>query len=341
MQGCKDYEVIEGIHVHRVGVKGDISSIYRRGRYILSAVKKAREINKKTPFNIIHAHIFAGSLAGAIAGRELDLPIVTTIHGLYSKLWDKIIEKTFFPKQMEKFIIKLPYDKIIAVSQVTANQVKDLGVPPEKVEVIPNGVNLEKFNPKVKSIKKNLGIKEDRIVAFFGRVWKVKGVEYLVKAVPLVVNKISNVKFLIVGEGPQKESLMKLAEDLGISEHVMFHAPIDYPKMPAYIKASYCVVLPSLMEGLPVTALEAMACGVPVVATRVGGTPEVVKDGENGFLLKPGRPELIAEKVIQLLKDEKMRKRMGEAGRKFVEKFDWDIIANRTLEVYQKAIEKG
>lgn len=339
MRGCRNYEMIEGIHVHRVGVKGDMGSIYRRGRYTLSAVKKAGEINKKTPFDVIHAHVFAGALAGAMTGKRLGLPVITTVHGLYSKIWNKLTEKTVLSKQMEKFIIKLPYDKIIAVSQVTANQVKELGISSEKIEVIPNGVNLEKFNPKVRSVKKHLELEKDYIVAFFGRLWKVKGVEYLVKAVPSVVDEIPNVKFLVVGEGPQKESLMELAEDLGISDHVVFHAPIDYSKMPAYIKASDCVVLPSLMEGLPVTALEAMACGVPVVATKVGGTPEVVKDGKNGFLLEPGRPKLIAENLVHLLQNEKLSKEMGTAGRKFVEKYDWDVIAERTLQVYHEAIE--
>ncbi|GAI31411.1 unnamed protein product [marine sediment metagenome] len=93
------------------------------------------------------------------------------------------------------------------------------------------------------------------------------------------------------------------------------------------------------MEGLPVTALEAMACGVPVVATKVGGTPEVVKDGKNGFLLEPGRPKLIAENLVHLLQNEKLSKEMGTAGRKFVEKYDWDVIADRTLQVYHEAIE--
>lgn len=342
MKKCKDHEIMDGIHIYRVGVVGAVNSIYRRGRYVLSSVKKAKELHKKCHFDLIHAHVFGGALAGVVAGKTLHLPVVTTVHGLYLKIWKKIAEKgNFFSKRGEMFIIKLPHDKIIAVSQMTARQIRGLGVSSKKIEVISNGVNLEKFNPEVRSVKRRLGIKEDHIVAFFGRLWKVKGVEYLVKAIPSVVDEIPNVKFLMVGEGPQKESLMKLAEDLGISEHVMFHAPIDYSEMPAYIKASDCVVLPSLMEGLPVTALEAMACGVPVVATKVGGTPEVVKDGKNGFLLEPGRPEPIAKKVIQLLRDEKLRKRMGEAGRKFVRKFDWDVIAGRTFEVYREAIECG
>lgn len=337
MKNSKDSEIMDGIHIYRAGVIGEVSSIYRRGRYILASVKKARELHKKRHFDLIHAHVFGGALAGVMAGKALHLPVVTTVHGLYSKIWKEIAEKgSFFSKQAERYIIRLPHDKLIAVSQMTARQIRELGVPLKKIEVIPNGVNLEKFNPKVQSAKKQLGIKEDYVVAFFGRLWKVKGIEYLVKAIPSVVEKIPNVKFIIVGEGPQKESLVKLVKDLDISGHVMFHAPIDYSKMPAYIRASDCVVLPSLMEGLPVTALEAMACGVPVVATKVGGTPEVVKDGKNGFLLEPGRPKLIAEKLIKLLRNKKLRRRMGAAGRKFVEKYDWGIIAERTFEVYQK-----
>jgi len=339
MKKCKDREIMDGIHVYRVGVVGEVNSIYRRGRYVLSSVKKAKELHKKCHFDLVHAHIFGGALAGVVAGKTLHLPVVTTVHGLFTKTWKEIAEKgNILSKRGEKFVIKLPYDKLIAVSQMTARQIRELGVPGKKIEVIPNGVDLKKFNLGARSAKKHLGIKEDYVVAFFGRLWKVKGVEYLVKAIPSVVDEIPNVKFLIVGEGPQKESLMELAKDLGVSEHVMFHAPIGYSEMPSYLTASDCVVLPSLMDGLPVTALEAMSCRVPVLATKVGGTPEVVKDGKNGFLLEPKRPKPMAKKVIQLLRDEKLRKRMGEAGRKFVKNYDWDVIAGRTFEVYRELL---
>lgn len=339
MENCRNHEEISGIHIHRVGIVGKVGSIHRRSRYILSSQKKAREIHRKNRLDIIHAHVPAGAIAGVMAGKTLGLPIVTTIHTLYFKVRGFTEEMPPLSKYMEKFIVKLPHDKIIAVSRVIAKQLKGLGIAAEKIEIIPNGVNLRMFNPKASSVRHRLGIKDGSVVSFFGRLWKVKGVEFLIKAVPLIVEKIPNAKFLIIGDGPQKESLMKLADDLNVSKYVKFCRSISYSEMPAYIKASDCVVLPSLMEGLPITALEAMGCGVPVIATRVGGTPEVVEDGKNGFLIEPRRPKSIAEKLIQLLKDEKLRKRMGEAGRKFAEKFDWDVIAGRTLEVYQEALK--
>ena len=149
-------------------------------------------------------------------------------------------------------------------------------------------------------------------------------------------------KLKIVGGGPERGNLEALVRKLGLQAHVTFTGITPtYEAVTRYYNESEVFVLPSTVEGEAIVLKEAMAARLPLIAMNIPGSGvlSLMRDGENGFLLEPGRPELIAEKLVQLLQNEKLRKEMGTAGRKFVEKYDWNVIAERTLQVYQKAIE--
>jgi phosphatidylinositol alpha-1,6-mannosyltransferase len=209
-------------------------------------------------------------------------------------------------------------------------------VPEKKITIIPNGVDLKLFD----SIRAK---KVPNQVIYVGRLVDFKHVDWLIKAFPEVLKKVPDAKLKIVGGGPERETLEKLVERLRLKACVTFTGLTPtYEAVTQHYKESKVFVLPSTVEGEAIVLKEAMAASLPLIAMNIPGSGvlSLVRDGENGFLLEPGRPKLIAEKIVQLLRDKKLRKRMGKAGRKFVEKFDWDVIADRTLEVYQEAFKK-
>jgi glycosyltransferase involved in cell wall biosynthesis len=165
----------------------------------------------------------------------------------------------------------------------------------------------------------------------------VKGQTFLLKAIALVVRESRNVIFLIAGRGEEEVRLRKEAAELGISEYVLF---LGYRSdVPELLDIMDVFVLPSLSECLPLCLLEAMAAGVPIISSDVGGIPEIIVDGENGYLVKPGQPSLIAEKILLLLESEEKRRRIGRLGLEVVRKrFSMGKMIRRYEELYLEAM---
>jgi glycosyltransferase involved in cell wall biosynthesis len=234
------------------------------------------------------------------------------------------------------FSAKLSYDRVISVSPQCKQKLIGLGIPEKKITVIPNGVDLKLFD----------SIGAERVphqVLYVGRLVNFKHVDWLILAFPKVLKEVPDAKLKVVGGGPERENLEALVRRLELQDKVTFTGTTPtYEEVARYFKESEVFVLPSTVEGEAIVLKEAMAAKLPLIAMNVAGSGvlSLVRDGENGFLLEPGRPELIARKLVQLLWDEKLRKEMGGTGRKFVEKYDWDIIADRTLEIYREEVKK-
>jgi len=180
-------------------------------------------------------------------------------------------------------------------------------------------------------------------ILYVGRLVDFKHVDWLIQAFANVLKEVPDAKLKIVGGGPERGNLEALVRKLGLQKYVTFTGLTPtYEAVTRYYKESEVFVLPSTVEGEAIVLKEAMATSLPLIAMNIPGSGvlSLMRDEENGFLLDPGRPEFIAEKLVQLLQNEKLRKRMGAAGRKFVEKYDWDVIAERTLRVYQETIEE-
>lgn len=203
----------------------------------------------------------------------------------------------------------------------------------KKTFYIPNGVNIELFKPaKLGTIKK-----DKKVVLFVGRLDPEKGLEYFIRASEIIKQKLKGeVEFLIVTstllEAKEKLKMVNKLKEKGIE----FLENIPYENMPKIYQKADVLVLPSLCEAFPLVNLEAMSCGIPVVATNVGGTPIAVKDGLVGFLIPPKDPQAIAEKVIKILENEKLREEMKKNCLEWVKNFTWEKVAQRYLEIYQK-----
>lgn len=229
-------------------------------------------------------------------------------------------------------------DRIIAVCERTKTDcARDYGIPQDSIRVIRSGVDLAKFNPKVRGdgIRQKYKLRERRLILCVGCGTILKGVPFLLHAMTEVRNRIPNVALIVVGPTPYLKQMLSMAERLGIEDRVIFAGKV-LAELPQYYAASDVVVLSSLHEGLPLVALESMASGKPVVASSVGGIPEVVADRENGLLSEAGNVTQLAESIIFLLENESLRREMGQAGRSLAEKnHDWSLIARTYLHEFE------
>jgi glycosyltransferase involved in cell wall biosynthesis len=203
---------------------------------------------------------------------------------------------------------------------------------PQHLCAIPNGVDLARFRPRS-------GESEDAPprVLFVGRLIFNKGPQYFLDAVPEVLARFPDTRFQIIGDGPMAPDLQRRVQRLNLQASVEFLGQRE--DVAELLREASMLVRPSLSEGLPLVALEGMASGLPVIATRVGGTAEVVEDGVTGFVLRPAEVDLVADRINRLLADPALRRQMGASGRAAAEKgYDWSDISERTLQVYREAI---
>lgn len=234
-------------------------------------------------------------------------------------------------------------DVIIATSNSYIDESKFLGDYRDKIEVIPNGINLEEFNIKhgKAECRNKLDLPCDKkIILFFGNIVAYKGPHILLKAFLKVKSQFKDVKLVFAGRGEMQEELKKLAADLGVKDDIIFTGYVDEKLKPFYYRSADIFCLPSITmaEAFGIVNLEAMACGVPVISSKLGGIPDVVIDKKTGLLVKPEDEEALAESIIFLLENEDISQKMGKNGKKKVEEYSWRKIAEKTQEIYERLV---
>jgi glycosyltransferase involved in cell wall biosynthesis len=334
------------------------NALLRYWRFALSASKKIEELSKKIGFDIIHANL---PLVPSFAiPRDSAKALVCAVHSTWKG--EAMVTKRDSPKELNpnekmmlRFNLLLRYyekklmkrsDALIAVSKYTVSELTELyGIGNKKIHVIYNGVDINKFKPRSDraELRREFGLEEKRkIVLFVGRLYYRKGLEILLHSVPTVTQEFGDVKFVISGTGFKKkeQSLRDLAKELGIEDYVIFLGYVPDEKLPNLYSASDIFVLPAIYENFPFAILEAQATALPVISTKVGGIPEFLADNENGFLIDPGEPAQLTERVLTLLKDPKLAKEMGEQGRSLIEKkLSWRLITGQVIDLYNKLLE--
>jgi len=222
-----------------------------------------------------------------------------------------------------------------------------------EIEVVPNGVDLKKFHFKgflrekssqleIQSLKKKLGIEPDKkVVITVSRLVVKNGIEYLIESLNYLSENLKKKIFLIIiGSGPLEKKLKSKVKKLGLREKVLFLGNVANTEVPQYLNISDVFIRPSISEGLGNAFLEAMAVGVPVIGTPVGGIPDFLKNGETGLFCKVADPKSIAEKMELLLNDEKLQQKLIQNGRKLVEeKYNWELIAEKFRNIFNKLCE--
>lgn len=330
-------ESLEGVQVVRVPgfdltrSTGAQLAISLRAWPVLLRILETRRVD------LVHAHnlFFHLSLAGALLSKVPRTPLVTTAHlgpvdrlgGAYGRL------AAMYERSIGALILRLSH-RTIAVSDAVARHARRLGARPGSVITVPNGVDTRRFSPATSN-----GGSAPRVI-FVGRLIFNKGPQFLLDAIPEVLSRHPGTQFDIVGDGPMRRELQSRAARQGLNGRVRFLGERD--DVERLLTEADVFVRPSLLEGMSLTVLEAMASGLPVIATPVGGTAELVDDGVTGYLVEPGGRTQLAERLCALLGNRDLRRQMGRRGRELVESgYDWDDITQRTVEVYEEALAIG
>ena len=298
-------------------------------------------------YDIIHSHYWLSGMASEKLKARWGVPHIAMFHTLGEvKTRSRVSEREPEPRIAAETAISRNADRIVVASKDEQQLlVRYYGADAERISIVPCGVNLGLFQPIDKDeARKQLGLRQDdKILLFVGRIEPLKGVDILLGAAAQVESE-SDCYVLIVGgdestrEG-EMEHLRDLASQLGIAERVSFMGAVDHERLPLFYNAADVCVVPSFYESFGLVALEAMACGTPVVASRVGGLSVAIRDSETGYLIPWRCPEPFAERLELLLGNEELRRQFGLAAREEVERFRWSNVAEAVLGLYAEVID--
>ena len=286
--------------------------------------------------DVIHAHnlFFRTTETVAVLKMIFNIPLITTLHLGKAEGASKFLSMLvrIYEMTIGRFIVHQS-DHIITVSQAVAEHAQRINHRIDHLTVIPNGVDTDTFfagqgnNP------------ESQVILFVARMVSNKGPETMIRAATLVLRKHPHVKFMMVGDGPLRGRLQKYSEKSGMEQSIQFTG-LRYD-VPELMRQADIFVRPSTSEGMPLTVLEAMASNLPVIATPVGGTPELIKDGINGYLIPVDDHIALANSIIKLLDNPLSGVNMGQKGREMVEiDYTWESIAKKTEQVYIEEVRR-
>jgi glycosyltransferase involved in cell wall biosynthesis len=334
LPGTTAYEVLDDVPVYRLPAPGP-----KITASIIFTLACLKQIGRLKP-DLIHAHELISPSTTALLARALyGIPTLVTIHGSGQSSEIYRLRRRTFGKARLKLLCKY-MDMFVVISQKIAAELDEENVPAERRIHIPNGVDTAQFNPVPAPVKRSvrvaLGLPVDAVIAvYIGRLAPEKNVAQLVEIWPAVHAQVPQSELVIVGGGPLETNLRQQA-GAGI-RFVGFQQDVQ-----PYLTAADVFVLPSNAEGLSVALLEAMASGLAVVATAVGGTPEVIADGETGCLVPPGDGLALAQALLKVLQDPLLREQLGQNARRRVQsEYALEQVAQRLADLYSHVVKKG
>jgi glycosyltransferase involved in cell wall biosynthesis len=302
------------------------SALRQTARFIRHILKRRIEV--------VHAYSFYGNVFGVVPAKLAAIPVVI------ASVRDRGAYLTPMQKRVQRFVCRFA-DCVLVNAEAVKDWLIGEGYDPSKIVVIPNGVELNRFNdlPDRREIRRALGVRPDApLVMVVSRLTRQKGLEQFLEAVKRLAPKFPDARFVIVGyanpaEQDYENTLKTRADQLGMTDRVTFTGLRR--DVPALLSAATVAVMPSLNEALSNVLLESMAAGAPIVATRVGGTPEAVADGVNGLLVDPGDAAALARAIERLLEDPALAARLGAAARRSIEReYSVEKMVRTTARVY-------
>ncbi len=330
-------ETVDGIIVHRLFVHRSMPRV-KHLFYIARVRRHLLQLIRQERIDVLHWHDLTPN-CWTTRTLKSHIPLVWTNH---SSNYLEYFETADGRAKIRRWLGHA--DAIIGPSRELHEKSIATGVGPEWLHYISNGVDAAKFHPGIPYgvIDKDYGLDAAQPIIICPRRLEPKnGVEHFIRAIPLVRARHPQVQFLIAGGGfPEERGRFEdMLREAGQSRGVVFSGNVPNTVMPMFYALSTIACLPSLMEATSISGLEAMASGLPLVGTRVGGIPEIIEDGESGLLVEPRDHGQIASAFLRLLEDPELRRRLGEGARSRVEReFAWPEIARRTVEVYVQAI---
>ncbi len=292
-------------------------------------------------FSLFHSHAFcwlsgSAALSGKILGKKSIVKAASegdVEHLATSKLLD---DKIYFSWLKNS-------DRFLAISSNIKKELLRYEIKEINISLIPNAVDTELFKPVNSEekiiLRKELGIEDKFVITYAGRLDKNKGVETAIFALEKILKEKENPLLLILGDGPEKINLTERVSTMNLGERVLFKGFVD--DVASYLKSSDIFIFPSLREGNPNAVLEAMSCGIPVVANSIEGIKDIISDGVEGILVYSKSPDEFAEKVLCLSRNSSLRINMGkEARKKILTRFGSKAVVDRYLELYGKLISQ-
>jgi glycosyltransferase involved in cell wall biosynthesis len=325
----------EGVKIFRTSLFSLENLSYSSPLYLVGAfpliLLKSFILLKREKVDVCHCQGFLSSLMGYLLFSFTGIPYVVTVQRLEAD---------------RGFLRRLVYRRAavcIGSSKAVEDYFKEIGVT--RTRVIPNGIDVEDFGAKTLSrdeVREELGISGEFTIITVARLEKVKGIKYLISALRLLESRpdkpTHGFKLVIIGEGSQREELEALVKESALGLKVRFVGQVPNHEISAYLGAADCFALPSLKEGFGIVVLEAMAAGIPVVASAVGGILDIIKDGENGILVAPGKPREIAEAVHKLYMHPDLADKLVSRAFESLDRYDWNNIADQVYKIYSGSV---
>lgn len=325
-------EIADGFYIRRLPVKFELEEApYMQG------LKKTL---KEGGFEIVHSteDFQPCSWQASSYAKEHKIPLFIT-RWLY---WKPNIRLATLFQLYDRYISTIVRNRafaIIAPSSSIKEYLMSYGVKEEKIHMIPSGVDIEAFSPNPSSmLRERLGIADEKIILSIARLHPLKGLHHLIRAYGYVAKNFPGTRLVILGKGPQEKELKELAKELNVEKNVSFlteHVP--HEKISEFYNSADIFAFPSIVEPFGMVNLEAMACGIPTVASNTGGMRDMVLQGKTGFLFMPGDVKGIGDALTAMLSDESKRKEMGIEARKRALEYDWRKIAKQILGRYEEA----
>jgi glycosyltransferase involved in cell wall biosynthesis len=296
---------------------------------------QAIAVARQHRFDLIHTHGYRADVFGLAVAKYFGLPLVSTVHGFIG-----IDSRLRFYNSLDLRVLRL-FTRVISVSDRMKEDLVHHGLSPQRVEVVTNAVPAAPSHEREtqrRDARERLGIREDEFVfGYVGRLSEEKGVDYLLEAARRLLAERDGFRVVVVGDGPRREELERAAADSGLGERIIFGG-FQADTRPWYA-AMDAFVLPSLTEGTPMALLEAMACGLPVIASRVGGVPAVITDGRNGLLVAPADAAALCDAMAAVVGDPSLRQTLSRQALESIERhYGMKEWIRKTVAVYHAAV---
>jgi glycosyltransferase involved in cell wall biosynthesis len=318
------------LHLHEAAAKEGIEShlISCKGQIDLTVAASIRDLVAHTNADVVHAHGYKADVYTFFALRGSGAPFVSTCHTWY----DNNLVVTLYGKA-DRLVLR-SFAAVVAVSEEVKQRLLKAGVREDKIHTVRNGIDLRPFHNARPSLRNDSISDRPLIVGLIGRLSVEKGVDIFLHAAARVVVELPSTQFVVVGEGPDREKLESLIDELKLRKNVSMLGRRD--DMPSIYASLDVMVSASRKEGLPIAVLEGMASGLPLIATPVGDVPSVVLDGRTGIMVPSEDPEMLASAIVALLRDSAERERLGTAARKLIEdEFSATRMTADYLRVYE------
>jgi glycogen(starch) synthase len=302
------------------------------------------ELGDRYDFDVVHGHDWLVASACDHLAKRFDTPLLTTIHateyGRHQGWVDKHPQS--YIHGVERWITNRS-ERVVACSHYMGEQISDIfGVEEERIEVIPNGIDPDDLQPhddaELARLRAQFAAPEEKLVVLIGRLVYEKGFQLALEAMPRVIDRIPETRFLVAGSGTHEAELRKQAEQLGLNSHGTFLGWIGDDVLHSLYRIADLTVVPSIYEPFGLVALEAMASGCPCIVADTGGLREVVPHEEAGLRFRARDPDALADVAIRVLGDEELGSRLVQEGLEHIRRFDWADVAERTAAVYERLV---